>query len=446
MNWVKKLSIVLMVSIITIATVCTFSPIKSEAATTSNDALGLDAKAAILVDAKTGQVLYEKNADELLGVASMSKMMTEYLLLESIKNKKISWDQKVVIDEYIHNLSKSDNNLSNVGLTQGEEYTVRELYEAMAIHSGNAATAALAELIGGSEKNFVTLMNKKAEELGLKDYNFVNASGLNNKDLLGNIPGGGPNDENKMSARATAKLAYHLINDYPEVLDTASKPSLKFRDGKEYKNFNWMLPSLIYEYEGVDGLKTGSTDYAGYCFTATAQRNGQRYISVVMKTKSQADRFAQTKKILDYAFGNLKREEIVSEGYQVKKYKTLPVIKGKEDKVKIAAKEPISIMIKNGEEENFDVVFKLDKKKLTEDGELKAPIKKGDKVGTLTIKPKNGEDIRFLTEDGQNTIVTDVVATENVEKANWFVLMMRGIGGFFSNLWGSVSGAVKSWF
>lgn len=424
------------------AAVFSFSPMKSEAA---SDPLGLKVKAAILVDAKTGQVLYEKNADEILGVASMSKMMTEYLVLEAIKSKKISWDQKVLINEYIHNLSKPDNNLSNVGLTEGEEYTVKELYEAMAIHSGNAATVALAELIAGTEKNFVTLMNQKAEELGLEDYYFVNSTGLNNKDLLGHIPSGGPEDENKMSAKATARLAYHLLNDFPEVLDTASKPSLKFRDGKEYKNFNWMLPSLIYQYEGVDGLKTGSTDFAGYCFTATAERNGQRYISVVMNAKSQAERFAETKKILDYAFNNFKEEEIIPKGYKIDKNKSLPVIKGKENKVNIATKEPIHLMIKNGEQENFEVVFKLDKKKLTENGELKAPVKSGDKVGTLTIKPKNGE-VQFLTKDGNKTIVADVVATQDVEKANWFVLMMRGIGGFFSNLWGSVSSAVKGLF
>ncbi|NRK74321.1 D-alanyl-D-alanine carboxypeptidase, partial [Salmonella enterica subsp. enterica serovar Typhi] len=134
-----------------------------------NDELGLDAGAAILVDANTGEILYEKNTDELLGVASMSKMMTEYIVLESIKNGKISWDQKVKINNYIHRLSGAPG-LSNVGLTEGEEYTVKELYQAMAIHSGNAATVALAELIAGTEKNYISVMNQKAEELGLEDF------------------------------------------------------------------------------------------------------------------------------------------------------------------------------------------------------------------------------------------------------------------------------------
>ena len=144
-----------------------FSLLPNRTSAAENDSLGLNAEAAILVDAETGAILYEKNADVVLGVASMSKMMTEYLVLEAIKDGSISWDQKVMISEYIHNLSSPNMGLSNVGLTQGEQYTVKELYEAMAIFSANAATSALAEVVGGTEKGFVELMNKKAEELKL---------------------------------------------------------------------------------------------------------------------------------------------------------------------------------------------------------------------------------------------------------------------------------------
>lgn len=413
----------------------------------ASDSLGLKAEAAILVDAKTGKILYEKNADSVLGIASMTKMMTEYIVLENIKKKKITWDQKVMISEYVHKMSDESTGLSNVGLTQGEEYTVKELYQAMAIHSGNGATIALAELISGTEKNFVSLMNKKAEELGLGDYKFVNSSGLNNEDLLGNQPAGSATDENLMSARATAKLAYHLINDYPEVLETSKIPNLKFRDKKlPYKNFNWMLPSLIHGYEGVDGLKTGHTELAGYCFTATAERDGQRFISVVMKAKTQDSRFTETRKLLDYAFSNFTNEEIVKEQYQVKGKKSLPVIKGKEDKVEIYSKEAINMVIKSGEKENYQPVLVLDKKKLNKNGELTAPIKKGEKIGYLTIKAKKGSNVDFLTKEGKDTITVDVVAAESVEKSNWFVLMMRGIGGFFGDLFGSISSTVKGWF
>lgn len=443
MNYYRKFLLFVALFVVCFTSVATMVPNNAKA---ESDPLGINAEAAILLDAKTGKVLYQKNPDAVLGVASMSKMMTEYMVLEAIHNKKISWDQKVMINEYVHNLSAAPG-LSNVGLTQGEEYTVKELYEAMAIFSGNAATVALAETVAGTEKNFVALMNKKAKELGLNDYNFVNSSGLNNESLLGNIPAGGPNDENVMSARAVAKLAFHLINDYPEVIETASTPKLNFKkDGREYPNFNWMLPGLIFEYKGVDGLKTGSTDFAGYCFTATAERNGQRFISVVMKADSKDSRFTETRKVLDYAFNNFAEEEVLPKHYQVKGTKTLPVVKGKGDNVKIYTKDAINLVLKNGEKENYKAVLVLDKKKLTKDGELTAPVKKGDKIGYVTIESKTDDDFGFLYGKGDKTIKVDVIAAENVEKANGFVLMMRGIGGFFGDVWGSVSSAVKGWF
>ena len=410
----------------------------------AEDELGLSAEAAILIDAKSGKILYEKNSDKVLGVASMSKMMTEYLVLEAIKNGKIKWDQDVIIDEYVHKLSAAPG-LSNIGLTQGETYTVKELYEAMAIFSGNAATVALAQVVGGSEKNFVSLMNKKAEELGLKDYKFVNSSGLNNSSLLGQHPAGDKNDENLMSAKATAKLAYHLIKDYPEVIDTAKKPELKFKDGRTYKNFNWMLPSLVAAYQGVDGLKTGSTDFAGNCFTATAERDGKRYITVVMKADSKMSRFSETKKVLDYAFTNFTTEEIVKKGYQIKGQKTLPVTKGKEKSVAIKTKDAINLVVKNNETEKLKTKLVLDKDKLDEDGNLVAPVKKGEKVGYLTLESEDN-DLGFLTEEGQKNISVDVIAAETVEKSNWFVLTMRAIGGFFSDMWDSITDTVKGFF
>ncbi|TCN17266.1 serine hydrolase [Mesobacillus foraminis] len=442
MNRYKQFSVFVAVFILSLTTVFSGFINKAEAA---EDPLGLNAEAAILVDGETGKVLYEKNADVVLGVASMSKMMTEYIVLESIDKGKISWDQKVKINEYIHKLSAAPG-LSNVGLTQGEDYTVKELYSAMAIHSGNAATVALAELISGTEKNFVQLMNKKAEELGLKDYKFVNASGLNNSSLLGNHPAGGANDENVMSARATARLAYRLITDYPEVLETASQARLEFRDGRTYDNFNFMLPGLVHEYEGVDGLKTGSTDFAGYGFTATAKRGDQRFISVVMKTDTRDTRFTETEQVLNYAFSNFNKETILKKNYQAKGQKSVPVVKGKGDSVKIHTKDELALTIKNGEKDQYQPKLVLDKKKLNEDGELTAPVKKGEKIGYMTVEAKGGEPVSFLTEDGEKLAKVDVVAAESVEKANWFVLSMRGIGGFFGDLFGSVASAVKGLF
>ncbi|KMY48127.1 D-alanyl-D-alanine carboxypeptidase family protein [Peribacillus loiseleuriae] len=407
--------------------------------------LGLKAEAAIILDGKTGRILYEKNADKVLGIASMSKMMTEYIVLESIKNKKITWDQKVNINEYIHKLSRAPG-LSNVGLTQGEDYTVKELYEAMAIYSGNAATVALAELISGSEKNFVELMNKRAGELGLKDYKFVNSSGLNNSSLMGNIPAGNENEENVMTARDTATLAYRLITDYPEALEYSKISRLKFRDGREYPNFNWMLPGLIYEYEGVDGLKTGSTDFAGFGHTATAIRDGQRYITVVMKSTSKTERFEDSIKLMNYAFGNFGKEELVPANYQVKGHKTIPVADGKANSVKIESKEAITAVINHANKENYKPELVIDEKKLNKNGKLEAPVKKGDVIGYLTVKSKDGTDYGFIDEAGAKTARVDVVAAETVEKANWFVLSARAVGGFFADIWSSASETVKGWF
>lgn len=419
-----------------------YQPGKAKA---ESDNLGLKAEAAIIIDGKTGQIIYEKNADKVLGIASMSKMMTEYMVMEAIKNQKITWDQKVKISEYVHKLSKAPN-LSNVGLTQGEDYTVKELYSAMAVYSGNAATVALAELISGSETKFVGLMNEKAKKIGLKNYKFVNASGLNNSDLLGSYPSGDVTEENVMTARDTALLAYRLITDYPEVLDYSSISKLKFRDGKEYPNFNWMLPGLIYAYDGVDGLKTGSTDFAGYGHTGTVVRNGQRYITVVMKSTTKDERFADTKKLMDYAYGQFSKEEVLPSNYQVKKQETLPVVKGKEDSVNIEAKDTVSLLVENGMKDNYNVKMVVDKSKLNQDGELTAPIKKGDKVGYLTLEAKKGGNYGFITDAESQLIKVDVVATEAVEKSNWFVLSMRAIGGFFGDIWSSASSTVKGWF
>ncbi len=419
----------------------------------ADDALNINADAAIVVEAETGKVLYSKNADKVLGIASMTKIMTEYLLLEAIKEGKVKWDQEYAVSEYVWKVSQ-DRALSNVPLRRDGKYNIRELYEAMSIYSANGATIAIAETIAGSESNFVKMMNEKAEELGLKEYKFFNSSGLNNRDLKGSHPTGGAEDENVMSARATAKLAQHLLHDYPEILETTSIPTKMFREGTDDKiemdNWNWMLPSLVFGYEGMDGLKTGTTDFAGYCFTGTATRDGNRYITVVMNAKGEGNsgsyksRFDETRKMLDYAFSNFSKEEIIAKNYQVKGQKTLPVTKGKEDSVKIQAKDAIELVVKNGEKESYKPELVLDKDKLDEDGNLTAPVKKGEKVGYLTLKSEKENGLDFLS--GKGGIQVDVVAAESVEKANWFVLTMRGIGGFFGDLWGSISSAVKGWF
>ncbi|WP_431802106.1 D-alanyl-D-alanine carboxypeptidase family protein [Halobacillus andaensis] len=280
--------------------------------TTYADTVDVEADSAILVDAESGKILYEKDSDLTLPPASMAKMMTEYLVLEAIEEGEIEWDTETQISDYPYSIS-ADSTFSGVGLTQGQDYTVRELYEAMAINSDNATSIALAELVAGSEGEFVKMMNEKAEELGMEDYQFVNSSGLENSDLGDNVPEGTERDDtNLLSARSAAILAYHLVNDYPEALEISSVPETQF-DDENIINWNRMLPGMPgqlaqYSYEGVDGLKTGFTDLAGYCFTGTAERDGQRLISVVMKTDSEEARFAETRKLFEYGFGEFEKK------------------------------------------------------------------------------------------------------------------------------------------
>jgi len=337
-------------------------------------------------------------------------------------------------------------------LKKEKKFTIRELYEAMAIYSANGATISIAEAIAGSESKFVQMMNNKAKDLGLKNYKFVNSTGLNNRDLKGMHPEGtGPEDENVMSARSTAQLAAYLLRDYPEVLETTSITKKEFRTMPgEMKNWNWMLPGLVYGYEGVDGLKTGTTDFAGYCFTGTAKRNDFRVITVVMNAKNaqgQGDyksRFDESKKMMEYAFTNFSMKELYPKNYTIKKSKSLPVTKGKEKSVNIYSDKPVKVVIKNGDEKLYKPAFKVDKKKLNKEGQLTAPIKKNEVVGTLDLVYTGENDFGYLSKDFAPKI--NVVTQEKVEKANWFVLMMRGIGGFFSDMWTSVTKTVKGWF
>ena len=410
--------------------------------------IDLEAESAILVDADTGKVLYAKNPDVALPPASMTKMMTEYLVLEAIEKGDISWDTTTQISDYAYSISANES-FSGVGLIQDKDYTVRALNEAMAIPSDNATTIALAELIAGSEGEFVKLMNQKAEEMGLPEYKFVNSTGLENKDLGDNYPEGtDPNGTNLLSARSAALLAYHLVNDYPEVLEISSIPETEF-DGQTIRNWNYMLPHEAsyleqFYYEGVDGLKTGFTDLAGYSFTGTAVRNGQRLITVVMKTDSEEARFQQTAKLLDHGFDKYETTELFPEGYQLEGQETIPVSKGKEKEVPVSINEGFAFPIPEGEEASYTLEYSLDEEKLNEGGELTAPIEKGEKVGTAKLV-YNGEG----NDEGYiygKEMTVDIVTDQAVEKANWFMLSLSAIGDFFANLFSSAVDWIRGLF
>lgn len=422
--------------------------------TTANaeSSLGIHVDGAILIDADSGKVLYEENADQPLGIASMTKMMTEYLMFEALEEGTISWDQEYRVNGYTYAVSQ-DRRLSNVPLRRDGTYTIRELYEAVAIYSANAATIAIAETIAGTEAEFIKLMNEKAEEMGLKDYKFVNSTGLNNKELQGMHPAGtGENDENVMPARSVAKLAYQLLKDYPEVLETTKISKKVFREGTDdaisMANWNFMLPGLVYEYPGVDGLKTGTTEFAGHCFTGTATRADKRVIAVVMNavdTKgvgSYQARFDATRALFDYGFSQFTDVELLPAGYQFKKQETLGVIKGKEKNVAIATKEPVSMLVRTSEKDQYKPELVLDKK-LVKDGKVQAPLKKGTVIGHVKFVKKDGDDYGYI--DGK-TAGTEVVTTEEVKKAGWFSLAMGAVGDFFASAWKSSTGFVKGLF
>ncbi|WP_234032367.1 serine hydrolase [Lentibacillus cibarius] len=448
MNYKRKKHLSLFLTALIMMAAILTQPFSTQAA----EALDIEAESAILVDAETGKVLYAKKPDMALPPASMTKIMTEYLVHEAIEKGKINWDTTTQISDYPYSIS-ADPSFSGVGLTQSKDYTVRELYDAMAINSDNATTIALAELIAGSEGEFVKMMNKKAEEMGLSDYKFVNSTGLNNASLRENVPKGtDPNANNLLSARSAALLAYNLIKDYPSALDVSKVPSATF-DGQTIRNWNWMLPhdpknasSLQqFYYEGIDGLKTGHTDLAKYCFTGTANRNGKRLISVVMKTESEPARFQQTAKLMDYGFQRFEKKEIFPKGYQLEDQSDIPVAKGKEDTVQIATKEAFSAMVKEGQAENYSVKYHLNKDKLNKDGKLSAPVEKGEKIGTAEIVYDGDGDYGYIYPNADKQTI-DLTAQRTVEKDNWFMLAIGSVGGFFGGLFSTVVDTVKGWF
>ncbi|WP_264448844.1 D-alanyl-D-alanine carboxypeptidase family protein [Bacillus cereus] len=251
----------------------------------------IDAKAAIIIDASNGEVIYQNNENEAVAPASMSKMMTAYLVLESIHNGKVRWEDPVKISA-----KSAQTEGAKIPMQVNDTLTVKDLYHALMIESANNSAVALAEHVAQTEKNFVELMNEKAQQLEMSDKaKFANASGLQEPD----------GSETKMTAADVAKLAYHLIKDYPEILEvTHLRQSQLAFNNINVTNTNEMLNKnnkALY-IEGIDGLKTGFTDSAGYCFTGTAKQGDNRIITVVMGTKGKTKRFTETNKLMSYAF------------------------------------------------------------------------------------------------------------------------------------------------
>ncbi|MGC5326730.1 D-alanyl-D-alanine carboxypeptidase family protein [Brevibacillus sp. SYSU BS000544] len=431
-RWTKRLSILFFAVAILSSSLLGASAKVSAAEVQAN--LNLAVKSAILLEASTGKILYSNNPDLPLPTASMTKMMTEYLVQEAIKQKKISWDEQVPVSEYAFYIAKISDT-SGVYLNAGESFTVRELYKAMAVVSANDATVLLAEKVAGSEANFVQLMNKKAAELGMKNTSFLTSTGLPANEL-GPYSIKGEQVENLMSARDSAILARALIRDFPEALEVSKIPRLNFRAGtpEELKmaNNNWMLTGLNNYYQGVDGLKTGYTLAAGYCFTGTATNDNMRLISVVMGTENKSKRFVETKKLFDYGFSTFKMVKKDAKGAQLKGYETATVKKGVELSVPVELASDSMVLSKVGEEGKFKPTVKLD--------ELTAPIKKGQVVGKVVYALDGATENDYLQPEDFTKGGIDLVASQDVEEASWIRLFFRSIIQFVSNIFKGVVG------
>jgi len=402
----------------------------TNAAATTNAALDLDAKSAILVDAATGQVLYDYNADTPLPPASMAKMMTEYLVFKAIKEGKLSWDQEITVQE---NASLQIG--SRVFLAKGEKYTVENLYKAMAVGSANDATVQLAETVAGSEEAFAKLMNETAKQFGMKTAHFINSTGLDRKDMPEKYQPTSIEGETVMSARDAAILAERILKDYPDFLNYSKIQSFRFRerDDEPVVNWDWMLESnknvtnfKKFAYPGVDGLKTGHTSNAGNCFTGTSLQNGTRLIAVVMGVPGDTydgQRFLETAKLFDYGFNNFEKRTIVEAKATVPGYETLKVKKGARKSVPVVTATDLTIMAPKGQ-----AITPTVKEVKPASDPLAAPIKQGDTVGTVTYTYKDPATQKDVD------VTLNLVASEDVGKAGWFKLLMRGIGDFFSGL------------
>ncbi|MBO9596301.1 MAG: D-alanyl-D-alanine carboxypeptidase, partial [Cohnella sp.] len=251
---------------------------------------------AVMIDADSGKTIYTSNSKEPLPPASMSKMMTEIIVLDSIQAGAARWDDPVRTSDYASRVVGAQ-----MGLIKGQTVTVKELFDAMAIHSANDATVSLAEYIAGTEARFVDKMNQKAQEIGLSSATyFANATGLSSEDLA-NFATAAADGETVMSAEDVAQLAQYLIQMHPEVLSVTKQAAAGSGANAGLLTTNEMLPGQRFGTKGNDGLKTGFTERAGYCFTGTTKIGGRRYITVVMGASTPEGRFEETKKLLAYA-------------------------------------------------------------------------------------------------------------------------------------------------
>ena len=347
--------------------------------------------ASLIGDAKSGALFVAENIDEPLSIASISKLMTYYLVKEKIAEGKLKMEDKVKVS-----INASREEGSSLNLKAGEQISIKDLLDGLMVVSGNDSAVALAEVVAESESKFVTMMNEKAKELGLQNATFTNASGLTKN-----------GQDNKMSTRDIFTLSKAIIEKYPEVLEYAKTTVLE-QPSRNFKKES-TIP-LVGQVEGVDGLKTGHTDEAGYCLVSTMKiKKGEtefRVISVLMGAKTKADRAQYMKDMLNYAKQNIETRKIIDSEKFVKKVETKSASQGF---IELVPKENLERASMKGI--NYETEVTVD--------DVKLPLKKGDKVGEIKIK--NSKEV---------IATVDLVAKEDYSKVGF----VRRIGRFFKTV------------
>ena len=348
----------------------------------------VDAKGAVLMDAGSGTILFEQNAHEKMYPASVTKIMTTLIAMESLENGKISLDDRVVISRNAAGMGGSQ-----IYMEPEEVKTVEQLLKAVVVASGNDASVALAEHIAGTEEAFVQMMNQRAKELGMQNTNFVNSHGIHHEDHY-------------TTAYDVALMSRELVK-HSKIFDWTTIWMEDIEVGKEgrFKTFTMVNTNkLIKRYEGADGLKTGSTSDAKYCMSATAVKGNMRLIAVVMGSPTSEVRFREAEKMLNYGFARYNSVPIAKKDEVLERLK---VNKGKERWVNIVPAEDMKVLVLKGEEASLE-------KEMVLPDDITAPVDGGEKVGELIVK-QNGEMLGIV----------DLVAEESVNKAGMLLMLKR---------------------
>lgn len=344
-------------------------------------ALDLNCKSAILIEAETGRVLYEQNADEALPPASVTKIMTLLLVMEAVDSGKAALDDTVTASAYAASMGGSQ-----IFLKEGEQMPLRDMLKSVIIASANDCAVALAEHIAGSEDVFVARMNEKAKELGMKSSNFENTNGLDDTA-----------ENHVTSARDIAVMSRELIK-HKTVLEYSSLWMDTVRNGEfGLTNTN----RLVRFYQGATGLKTGSTAKAGFCISATAERDGLSLIAVIMASPSRDERNEAAKSLLDWGFANYALYKDLPELTQ-----NVKVIGGCKESIEITS-QSFSAVVAKGSEKSIE-------RKIELPDELVAPVRQGDKIGCVKY-----------VQNGKIIGETDICAKESIDKISFFDVLMR---------------------